>query len=786
MDVMVYATQQWLNNTYRNDPRYNVVLEDGITGWQTIYGLIRALQIELGISPGSNSFGPTTTARFNQRFPNGVMQQSSDQDPEDNIYAIIQGSLWCKGYSTGTATITRRFLSGTGNAIVTLKSDMGFQSPSSTVTLNVMKALLSMDQFVRVSSGTVTIRGIQQSLNRGYEAYVGIIPCDGLYGRAMNTALIKVLQAIEGLTPTQANGNFGPTTKSLCPILPDVGNLLTVSQREKATLLVRYCLCCNGYDIDIESNNWDNGLSVVIHVFQEGMALSITGTANLDTWMSLLLSCGNTDRAVTACDTRFEMTTARINQLKALGYQIVGRYLNGTEFKVLRTDEPVRILNNGMQFYPIYQETATSAGYFTSGKGQEDALSAVRAARKYKIPEGNVIYFAVDFDAQDHEITGSILPYFAAVRAHCDTAYKIGLYGTRNVCTRVINAGYAETCFVSDMSTGYSGNMGFKMPQNWTYDQFVEISLPPDWGIDKNAYSGAYLPVTYLDTYTYIKPAKAVSTSGLSILSSTLLQNIQILEALYPTHYQTVTGSDNPGAIMIACGVLNYFRCQKYKYGKWDLVGRPADLGFVDYVVNNAPEVHNFFMPYISVDDDLDYELTDGGNGIIDLAHFAYAAESYTAATPAPDFWSGWGGDLATGMRETQAYINENTSADIQMVADSFIGTYPAAFNYSDMCIDADAIGLSAILKSLDMSEQNPLSSALLSYYNNISNRYERYIDELECLKTLTSIRIAISSKMTSVLNNIFLIYDLGENPSDTVRDACINAFAQYIYSELE
>lgn len=64
-----------------------------------------------------------------------------------------------------------------------------------------MKALLSMDQFVLLSSygGTSEIRTIQQYLNMNYGDYVGIIPCDGLYQREMNKALIKVLQYVEDL-----------------------------------------------------------------------------------------------------------------------------------------------------------------------------------------------------------------------------------------------------------------------------------------------------------------------------------------------------------------------------------------------------------------------------------------------------------------------------------------------------------------------------------------------------------------------------------------------------------
>lgn len=43
VDQMVLQTQQWLNNTYGNDSRFNRVEENGQTGWATIYALTRAL-----------------------------------------------------------------------------------------------------------------------------------------------------------------------------------------------------------------------------------------------------------------------------------------------------------------------------------------------------------------------------------------------------------------------------------------------------------------------------------------------------------------------------------------------------------------------------------------------------------------------------------------------------------------------------------------------------------------------------------------------------------------------
>ena len=131
MDTMVLRTQQWLNITYGQDPRYNVISEDGYTGWGTINALTRALQIELGITETADNFGAGTISKFKQYYPNGIVEQASGAPEEKNVYGIIQGSLWCKGYSTNAANITKHFYSGTGNAIKRLKSDMGFSSPGS-------------------------------------------------------------------------------------------------------------------------------------------------------------------------------------------------------------------------------------------------------------------------------------------------------------------------------------------------------------------------------------------------------------------------------------------------------------------------------------------------------------------------------------------------------------------------------------------------------------------------------------------------------------------------------
>ncbi|MBD5074763.1 hypothetical protein GUF45_24665, partial [Xanthomonas citri pv. citri] len=85
------------------------------------------------------------------------------------------------------------------------------------VTTLIMKALLDMSAFKLVSGGDSRIRQIQQNLNRDYNDYIGLMPCDGLYGRDTNKALIYALQKEEGMSTSVANGFFGNGTTSLCP-----------------------------------------------------------------------------------------------------------------------------------------------------------------------------------------------------------------------------------------------------------------------------------------------------------------------------------------------------------------------------------------------------------------------------------------------------------------------------------------------------------------------------------------------------------------------------------------
>jgi hypothetical protein len=177
-DDMVRLVQRWLNQEYGHALALSparVVLEDGITGWGTIRGLIRALQYELGLRTGfADTFGPTTRNLYEQN----MLQPGSN----GRLVSILQGSLWCKGYSpgwnnirqlgNGTVVIDQVFDINVENAIISLKRDAyGVLNQNGIVTSNVMASLMSMDAFRLVGGGRAEIRTMQQRLNSRKEYF---------------------------------------------------------------------------------------------------------------------------------------------------------------------------------------------------------------------------------------------------------------------------------------------------------------------------------------------------------------------------------------------------------------------------------------------------------------------------------------------------------------------------------------------------------------------------------------------------------------------------------------
>lgn len=544
MDQMVLETQQWLNATYGNHPGFNKVTEDGITAWPTMYALTRALQIEEGITTLSDNFGSLTTSLFQP------MSRVPDDSAPTNRGFILQGALWCKGYNP--VGFTGIFAAHTEEAVMTFQLDAGLAADG-IVTAKIMKALLNMNGFVlNLLKGDPYVRQIQQDLNYKYNNYFDLIPCDGVYARDTNKALIYAIQAEEGMSTSVANGYFGNGTTSNYPrIAPNLGNTGNVVK------IAKYGLYVNGFGDSNFDGVYDSTMEADSKAFQEFVCLPyVYGTINTVEIKALLTSCGDITRSAKACDCATIITSGYAQTLLSSGYQVVGRYLTGTIIvngvrvsKALTTNELSIILNSGLRVFPIFETGGYEASYFTAARGVADAYSAASTAAALGFEPGTIIYFAVDYDAYDYEVTDNILPYFKAIN---DTfakfrsdgsmpSYLIGVYGPRNICIRVAGEGYSVSSFVADMSTGYSGNLGFPLPKDWAFDQFTSTTVTGTSGsiaIDKDAYSGKDIGVSYVNPPILSSPSDAeIKAARLQMLTD-ITKYIPVLNGIPSVEFE--------------------------------------------------------------------------------------------------------------------------------------------------------------------------------------------------------------------------------------------------------
>ena len=477
MDQMVLMTQQWLNETYEGRTGWTPIPETGVTGWTTVYALLHAFQIENGSTEPSDNIGPWTISKLQEV---GNLERDDDANPT-NLVKILQGTLWCKGYPADG--MNGVFGEQTEAGIKSLQEDIGLINPNGKTDLYLWYALFSMQQFVLLSGGNEKIRQFQQNFNRNFKEYYGTyVPCDGLSGRELFTCFILLLQMEEGYSSEEANGNFGPSTSSHCPTL-SIGD----TSYPETVKCLKMALYINGFpedDFDT-SSIIDEEMMNNIHAFNDFMALpDESNTITPGTIKSLYISCGDTERDCAAIDTAYPLNNpSRLGMMINHGIRCVGRYITpgiiGTEDKMIDRDELADLKSANITTAPIYQSTANELSYFTKEQGQQDGNTAYYWATQMSLPKNTIIYFAVDYDVLGADIPGTVIPYFEGVNKSLRNkgVYRVGVYGTRNVCNQVSDAGLAVTSYVADMSYLYSGNMGFPMPKNWSFDQFANTTF---------------------------------------------------------------------------------------------------------------------------------------------------------------------------------------------------------------------------------------------------------------------------------------------------------------------
>ena len=716
-DEKVRQVQEWLNATYGGHGQWRNLTVDGQIGWLTVFGLIRGLQVELGITTLSDTFGEGTFSRLSTQFPFIIASTSNA-----NVRRLAQSAMWCQGYVGGYTWGTFDAVTNTG--LKSFSANVGLTAPGDPVansfTPKMVKALMTLDSYTLLSGGNAEIRESQRWLNGKYRSrLMPFLPCDGIFTRSTQQGLVTAVQYELGLTDSQANGYFGEGTKSGLAANAVIKPGAKDSTKNWVRLL-QSALRMNGYSATPLNGSFDSATSQNVQKFKAYAELSGGTTADFSTWASLLISTGDELRKGTASDMSTQLTAQHCSALASAGYKTVGRYLtvNGKRYQ---SGELERIFAAGLATFPIMQEDNTYAEYFDLGRGLDHGFQAIRRLRQMGFKDGNTVFFAVDFDPLDDTITSRVIPYFrgiAARMANSTVKYKIGVYGTRNVCARLVNEGLASEGFVASMSWGWGGNLGYTLPPAWSYDQIRNHTLSgTSLEIDTNVQSVRARPATSSDVLptplvqVYVpNPGKTFDENYFWYLTELAVK----AEYLTATWGASGWGKRANKLALLYLANLDYDDVKFWAYAHHDLQGEEETAAF-------ASLRRDMSEPPASTRGRLSH-MAAATRGYM---KYGAPAASGTAGLGDP---GGWGYDLAQAWPELR---DAGQAANARTWVRQNVGGSSANFGSEDLTADVDAYILATMTAA---NPETPLSELVrqieMATQADPRWRYKKFLDD--------------------------------------------------------
>jgi hypothetical protein len=175
------------------------------------------------------------------------------------------------------------------------------------------------------------------------------------------------------------------------------------------------------------------------------------------------------------------LTTRKLNCLADAGVKSIIRYyarFTQQREKRLTRPEAEAILRSGMSIAMVHQAAGDSPRAFSRETGIADAEYARnQAINVIGQPGGSAIYFGVDFDCDEDDVSHRIVPYFRAVREilaaeGLEPRYEVGAYGNGLLLRTLLEANLVSHTWLSQ-STGHNGSRAFKQTNRWTLFQHL-------------------------------------------------------------------------------------------------------------------------------------------------------------------------------------------------------------------------------------------------------------------------------------------------------------------------
>lgn len=186
-----------------------------------------------------------------------------------------------------------------------------------------------------------------------------------------------------------------------------------------------------------------------------------------------------------------------LDEIAAAGVRWVGRYYRnpGSRFPPLTLSELRLLSSHGLAAVAIWEAASIRVSYFTRLTGLDDATAAYRQAHVIGQSAGTPIYFAVDYDASNHDLAGPILHYFEGVKAGLQAGaamgqidYKVGVYGSGRVCRVLLEQQRAEYTWLA-ASRAWAENREFTQ---WNIKQSLALVPGVSCDHDSNETQGEF------------------------------------------------------------------------------------------------------------------------------------------------------------------------------------------------------------------------------------------------------------------------------------------------------
>jgi Domain of unknown function (DUF1906) len=148
-------------------------------------------------------------------------------------------------------------------------------------------------------------------------------------------------------------------------------------------------------------------------------------------------------------------TDYSVEWLKQKGFDTVLRYISsGDQSKSIDANEAEELVEAGITVgivYELYGGSQGLPGSIDAAHGARDGAYALKTLKALGVPQGVVVYFAVDANVNNNnDINNYVIPYFKAAKQAMGGYYRTGVYGGGSTCAAALDSAGCDKAWLAN------------------------------------------------------------------------------------------------------------------------------------------------------------------------------------------------------------------------------------------------------------------------------------------------------------------------------------------------